>query len=128
MTADELINKTRLAFEAFSNGDVSVMAAELAEDVEWVFPGESALAGTKRGKDEVYEHWGVFGAKLRGARWHHYLSDGDRVVVLYTLDFDEGSCDGADVLSYRDGKIAHFQATLDTLLMERVFGAVPAAH
>jgi ketosteroid isomerase-like protein len=128
MTADELIEKTRLAFEAFSNGDPGMLAAELADDVEWIFPGESALAGTKRGKDEVFEHWGVFGPKLRGAQWRHYLSDGERVVVVYTLDFDEGSCDGADVLTYRDGKIARFQASLDTALMERVFGAAVVAE
>ena len=128
MTGDELIEKTRRAFEAWSSGAPGVLAAALADDVEWVFPGESALAGTKRGKDEVFEHWATFGPKLRGAGWRHYLSDGERVVVLYTLEFDEGSCDGADVLTYRDGKIARFQATLDTALMERVFGAAAAAQ
>lgn len=123
MSSEELIEKTRRAFEAFSSGDPGVMAAELADDVEWVFPGESALGGTKHGKEEVFEHWGLFGGQLRGAEWRHYLSDGERVVVLYTLDFDGGSCDGADVLTYRDGKIVRFKAALDTALMERVFGA-----
>jgi hypothetical protein len=54
--------------------------------------------------------------------WKHYLSDGQRVVVLYSLEFDAGSCDGADVLAYRDVRIVKFQAHLDTALMERVFG------
>lgn len=77
MNDDELIEKTRRAFEAWSSGDPGLLAAELADDVEWIFPGDSALAGTKRGRDEVFEHWGVFGPKLRGAQWRHYLSDGE---------------------------------------------------
>ena len=122
MAHDELISKTRRAFEAWSAGDPDVLAALLADEVEWIFPGDSAIAGTKRGKGEVFEHWGRFGGQLRGAEWRHYLSDGERVVVLYTLEFDAGSCDGADVLTYRDGKLVKFQANLDTALMERVFG------
>jgi ketosteroid isomerase-like protein len=122
MAGEELIEKTKRAFEAWSSGDAGVMAAELADDVEWTFPGHSAIGGTKHGTDEVYAHWARFGAQLRGAEWRHYLSDGERVIVLYTLEFDAGSCDGADVLTYRDGKIVSFRATLDTALMERVFG------
>ena len=123
MAGEALIEKTKRAFEAWSSGDAGVLAAELADEVEWIFPGDSAIGGTKRGTDEVFAHWGRFGAQLRGAEWRHYLSDGERVVVLYTLEFDGGSCEGADVLTYRDGKIVSFRATLDTALMERVFGA-----
>jgi ketosteroid isomerase-like protein len=122
MSGDELIAKTSAAFDAWLAGDADLLAATLADDVEWVFPGNSDIGGTKKGREEVFAHWARFGPALRGAEWKHYLSDGDRVVVLYTLDFERGSCDGADVLTYRDGKIVRFQAHLDTALMERVFG------
>ncbi len=66
MAGEELIEKTKRAFEAWSSGDAGVMAAELADDVEWTFPGHSAIGGTKHGTDEVYAHWARFGAQLRG--------------------------------------------------------------
>jgi len=124
--AAALIEKTRRAFEAFATGDPSLLSAALSEDVVWVFPGQSALAGTRRGIADVHAHWAAFGPALRGADFRHYLGDGERVVVLYTLDFDQGSTDGVDIVTWRDEKIVHFQVTLDTTLMDRVFGtAVP---
>jgi ketosteroid isomerase-like protein len=119
---EQLIEKTSAAFDAWSAGDADLLAAALADDVRWVFPGNSDIGGTKSGKEEVFAHWARFGPALRGAEWKRYLSDGERVVVLYTLDFEHGSCDGADVLTFRDGKITCFQSHLDTALMERVFG------
>lgn len=116
-----MIETTRTAFQAWSSGDPGVLADLLAEDVEWVFPGESALGGTKRGRAEVFTHWARFGPALRGADWRHFLSDGERVAVVYRLDFELGSCDGVDVITYRDGRIVHFHSALDTALMERVF-------
>jgi ketosteroid isomerase-like protein len=118
----ELIEQTSQAFDAWLAGDAGPLTAALADDVEWIFPGNSDIGGTKHGRDEVFAHWARFGPALRGAEWKNFLSDGERVVVLYTLDFEHGTCDGADVLTYRHGRIVRFQAHLDTALMERVFG------
>jgi ketosteroid isomerase-like protein len=115
---DALIAKTSEAFDAWLTGDADLLAAALADDVEWVFPGNSDIGGTKCGKDEVFAHWARMGPEICGAEWKRFLSDGEHVVVLYRLDFKNGSCDGA----YRDGKIVRFQAHLDTALMERIFG------
>jgi ketosteroid isomerase-like protein len=119
---EDLIEKTSQAFDAWLTGDTDLLAAALADDVRWVFPGNSDIGGTKNGKEEVFAHWARFGSEICGAEWKRYLSDGEHVVVLYRLDFKHGSCDGADVLTYRDGKIVRFQAHLDTALMERMFG------
>jgi catechol 1,2-dioxygenase len=124
LSADDLLDRTRTAFDAFSAGDSSVLAEMLADDVEWVVPGNSKLSGVKRGKEEVFEHWATFGPALRGAEWKHFLCDGQRVLVVYTLTFDAGSCDGVDVIEFHDGKIVRFQPNLDTALLERIFGSV----
>lgn len=50
MTADELIAKTKTAFDAFALGDTGPLAAALSDDIEWTFTGTNALSGVKRGK------------------------------------------------------------------------------
>jgi uncharacterized protein len=121
--SEVLIEQAKRAFEGFAQGDSGPMAGDLADDIEWIVPGNSAISGTKRGKDEVFAHWQRFAEQLRGLEMKHYLSDGEHVAVAYDLTFDGGSCPGVDVLTYRDGKIVTFQAHADTALMERVYGS-----
>jgi hypothetical protein len=47
---EELI---RQSFEAFSKRDVEALAALLADDAVFHFPGRGPLAGDHRGKDQV---------------------------------------------------------------------------
>ena len=50
------------------------------------------------------------------------VSDGERVVVLSHNTLAGEQVDVADVLTFRDGKLARFQTTSDTALLERVSG------
>ena len=62
------------------------------------------------------------GGACRNPEIQHYFSDGERVVVLNHVGLDAGEADTADVLTYRDGKVAKFQVVLDTALFERAHG------
>ncbi len=53
----------------------------------------------------------------------YWFADDERVVVLTHIQLDEGEADGADVLTYRDGKLVKFQTAGDTALPERVYGS-----
>ena len=60
--AEENIERCKKAYAAFAAGDVETAAADLADDVEWVVPGNSTLSGTYRGKGASH------GRQARAAR------------------------------------------------------------
>jgi uncharacterized protein len=95
----------------------------MADDIEWVTPGNSAISGTVRGKEEVGALWQKFGEKGLTTSPQHWFSDDERVVVLTHISVEGGESDQADVLTYRDGKLVKFQSAGDTALLEQVFGS-----
>jgi uncharacterized protein len=106
MAGEQNVETAKQAYAAFSAGDAEGAMARIADDVEWVTPGNSAISGTVHGKQEV------------GALWAK-----NRVVVLTQITVDGEQADSADVLTYRDGELVKFQTAGDTALFERVFGS-----
>lgn len=123
MAGDELIELTKKSYEAWTTGDPEPALASLADDVEWTIPGNTALSGTYKGKDEVMGLWTKLPEHLRGMDLQYFLSDGERVVVLYRIELDAGAADQADVLTYKDEKVVKFQVALDTALWEKAYGS-----
>ena len=73
--------------EALRRRDPAAMAAELADDVVYHFPGRSPVAGTYRGRDEVMGLFGAFGRLLGGppeTELHDLTVGEDHVVELAT--------------------------------------------
>ena len=97
--------------------------ARIADDVEWITPGNSAISGTVQGKQEVGALWAQLAEKGFTTSPQHWFSDEDRVVVLTEISVGGEQADSADVLTYRDGKLIKFQTAGDTALFERVFGS-----
>lgn len=48
----------RDGYEAFAKGDMETIDGMFCDDVVWNMPGRSPLAGTYRGKNEVFEFFG----------------------------------------------------------------------
>ena len=124
MGAQENIATAKQGYAAFSAGDAAAAMADIADDIEWITPGNSAVSGSVRGKQALGEHW----AKLAGAgfstRPQYWFADGDRVVVLVQSSLGGETTDAADVLTFNaDGKLVRFQSAADTALLERVFGS-----
>jgi ketosteroid isomerase-like protein len=88
-------------FDAFLRGDGFALRGLFAEDAVWVVPGRSTLAGTYRGRHEVFrflarlrtETDGTYGTQLVDA-----LASDDRAAAVYhahgerrgrTLDLDQ---------------------------------------
>lgn len=122
MAGEELIEITRNAYEAWTQGDPQPALDSFSDDIEWIVPGNTALSGTYTGKDEVMAMWQKLPEHLRGMDLQYYLSDGERVVVLTNVQLDVGDADQADVLTFKDGKVVKFQVALDTALWEKAFG------
>jgi hypothetical protein len=122
MAGEENIEIAKRGYAAFSAGDAEGALAEMHDDIEWITPGNRAISGTRRGKQELGELWGTLAAKGFSSTPQHWFSDADRVVVLTQVSLAGESYDAADVLTLRDGKLAKFQSAGDTATLERVFG------
>ncbi len=97
--------------------------ANMADDIEWITPGNSAIGGSIHGKEAVGELWGKFAEKGFTTDPQHWFSDDERVVVLTHTTLDGHPGDQADVLTFRDGKVVKFQSAGDTAVLEQVYGS-----
>jgi ketosteroid isomerase-like protein len=122
MSTSENKAATQAAYQAFGAGDLEGATKDMADDIEWIVPGDSTISGTYRGRDEVSRFFMTLADKSFRTEPQHYIADGEHVVVLTRITNDGQSADQADVLTFRDGKIAKFQAAGDTALQERVWG------
>ena len=122
MSEQENLQAAKDGYAAFQSGNVDGALANLADDIEWIVPGESAVSGTYRGKEEVAGYWSKLADKGLEISTEHWFADGDKVVCLDHLKIDGQEADGADVMTFRDGKIVKFQSAMDTAMLQRIFG------
>ena len=123
MAGEQNLESAQKAYAAFSAGDAEGALENIADDVEWITPGNSEISGTVQGKEKVGELWQKFLEKGFSTSPQYWFSDDERVVVLTRASLDGEEYDQADVLTYRDGKVTKFQSAGDTALLERVYGS-----
>ena len=123
MAGEQNVESAKKAYAAFANGDAAGAMENIADDVEWIVAGNSAISGTLHGKQEVGEFWGKLAEKNFTTSPEYWFSDDERVVVLTHVTVEGGEADQVDVLTFRDGKVVKFQGAGDTALLERVFGS-----
>jgi uncharacterized protein len=123
MAGEENLEKTKRAYAAFSSGDAEAAMQDLADDIEWITPGNSAISGTIRGKQEVGGLWGKFLEQGFKTSPQYWFADDERVVVLTRVTLGGQEADEADVLTFRGGQVVKFQSAADTALLEQVYGS-----
>jgi ketosteroid isomerase-like protein len=123
MAGEQNIETAKQGYAAFSAGDAAAAMENMADDIEWITPGNSAVSGTRRGKQELGELWAKLAEKGLTTSPQYWFSDDERVVVLTHVTLGGEEADQADVLTYRDGKLIKFQTAGDTAMLERVFGS-----
>jgi uncharacterized protein len=123
MAGEQNVETAKRAYAAFSAGDGAGAMEAVADDIEWITPGNSAISGTIHGKQEVGAMWAKLGEKGFTTTPQFWFSDADRVVVLTHVTVEGGEADSCDVLTFRDGKLVKFQSAGDTAMFERVFGS-----
>ena len=115
---------------AFGRGDMQGVLALLADDIEWITPGEgSPFAGTRRGHAGVADFFQkiseMFEISFLEAR--EFVSQGDLVLVV---GFDRGrvkatnrTFEGHWVFAFtvRNGKVTNVREYIDTLVLARGF-------
>jgi uncharacterized protein len=132
VSADENIRLAQSAYEAFGRGDLPALAEMMADEIEWVSPGDPDAdpnAGTVNGKEAVLDWFGGLASTLDFTTFEprEFIAQDDKVVSLVYAEAtarDTGRAfvnHEAHVWTFRDGKLARFQIYLDT-------AAVAAAH
>jgi ketosteroid isomerase-like protein len=122
VSTDQNLELAKSGYEAFQRGDIDGALAPLADDIEWIVPGQSSVSGTYRGKQEVADYWAKLAEKGLELSTQYWFADDDKVVCLDHLKVDGQESDSADVLTFRDGKVVKFQSAMDTAMLERIFG------
>jgi ketosteroid isomerase-like protein len=111
------------AYAAFSRGDAEGAMLDIDDSIKWTVRGNNALTGVHQGKQAVGELWGKFLSKEFSTAPHDFIADGEKVVVLTTVHLEGETTEGADVLTYRDGKLVSFDTIGDTRVADRVFAS-----
>ena len=104
MSASENVETVKKAYAAFSAGDLETALGTVADNIEWVVPGNSNLSGTYRGKAEVTEFLMKLAEKSFTTAPTRFLADDDVVVVLTQVTAGGESAPQADAYTFRDGK------------------------
>jgi ketosteroid isomerase-like protein len=122
MGAQENKQMTQAAYAAFSGGDAEGAMRNMDDSIEWTTRGDNSLTGTRKGKQAVGELWG----KLAGTGFrttpHDFIAEGNKVVVLTTVQLDGDTAENADVLTYNGaGKLVEFDTLGDPKAANRVF-------
>ena len=106
---EELI---RRGYQAFATGDMATLNELFADDIVWHAPGRNELAGTFRGKDEVFANLQK-NVEMTGGTFkldiHAILADDEHAVTLLRASAErEGKAlddNTVQVFHIKDGKV-----------------------
>ena len=122
MSAQENKQAAQDAYAAFGNGDAEGAMRNIDESIEWKVRGDNALTGTYKDKRAVGQLWTEFMTKDFRSSPHDFVAEGDKVVVLTTVELEGETIESADVLTYNgDSKLVAFETLGDATVANRVF-------
>lgn len=125
MSAEENTRLVQNLYEAFGRGDLAALTEMLADDIEWVNPGDPAdnpNAGTFKGKEAVSAWFGRLASTRDYTAFEprEFIAQNDKVVALVYAEAtvrDTGrafASHEAHVWTVGDGKVDRLQIYLDT--------------
>jgi hypothetical protein len=122
MSAQQNKQSAQEAYAAFDKGDAEGAMRNIDDSIEWTVRGDNALTGTYNDKQAVGELWGKFMSKEFSSNPHDFVAEGDKVVVLTSVQLEGETVESADVLTYNgDGKLVAFETLGDATVANRVF-------
>ena len=128
MSTEKNVQTVKDFFAAIGRGDREALLALVAEDIEWIIPGEDwPLAGTHRGRAGVAAAFQKASEEVPFSYPEppEYVAQGDRVLVI---GFAKGKITATNKafddhfvfdITVRDGKLAHIREFIDTQALAR---------
>lgn len=112
----------RDGYEAFSSGDAEGAMANISDSVEWIVGGDSAVAGTYRGKQEVGGFWAQIAEKDFRTEPSEFIADGDKVAVVGSNTVGGVEVGVVDLLTYDgNGQLVRFESFGGENALDQVF-------
>ncbi|MBM7482060.1 ketosteroid isomerase-like protein [Bradyrhizobium sp. USDA 3686] len=127
MSIETNIQTVKDFFAAIGRGDRETLLALIAEDIEWIIPGEDwPLAGTHRGHDGVADLLERASKSIEtSTEPREFVAQGDRVLVV---GFAKGKIkatnktfrdDWVFAITVRNGKLTNIREYVDTQALAR---------
>jgi ketosteroid isomerase-like protein len=127
MSIETNIQTVKDFFAAIGRGDRETLLALIAEDIEWIIPGEDwPLAGTHRGHDGVADLLETASKSIEtSTEPREFVAQGDRVLVV---GFAKGKIkatnktfrdDWVFAITVRNGKLTNIREYVDTQALAR---------
>ncbi|QNH16854.1 SnoaL-like domain protein [Xanthomonas sp. SS] len=127
MSTEKNIQTVKDFFAALGRGDRQGLLALVAEDIEWIVPGEEwPLAGTYRGHAGLAELLETASRSMEtSTQPREFVAQGDRVLVV---GFASGKVKATDkrfednwifAITVRDGRLASIREYIDTQALAR---------
>lgn len=127
MSIETNIQTVKDFFAAIGRGDRETLLALIADDIEWIIPGEDwPLAGTHRGLDGVADLLETASKSIEtSTEPREFVAQGDRVLVV---GFAKGKIkatnktfrdDWVFAITVRNGKLTNIREYVDTQALAR---------
>jgi ketosteroid isomerase-like protein len=127
MSIETNIQTVKDFFAAIGRGDRETLLALIADDIEWIIPGEDwPLAGTHRGHDGVADLLETASKSIEtSTEPREFVAQGDRVLVV---GFAKGKIkatnktfrdDWVFAIAVRNGKLTNIREYVDTQALAR---------
>ena len=127
MNTKENIQTVKDFFAAIGRGDRKALLALVAEDIEWIIPGEDwPLAGTRHGHAGLADLLETASRSLEtSTEPREFIAQGDRVLVV---GFAKGKIKATNktfednwvfAITVRDGRLASIREYIDTQALAR---------
>jgi ketosteroid isomerase-like protein len=137
MSTQENIALVKRFYDAYMKGQKDLLLSYMTDDIDWDIPEMKGLAfsGRRQGREEVAQFFGIVAQaqQLRSFEPQEFFGNSDRVVVLghheWTVKangvwFDS---DWVHVFTIRNGKVAAFRQSMDTMRVVLAHQGAPAA-
>ena len=95
---------------------------DIDDSIEWTVRGDNALERDVHRQAGGRRAVGQAASKSFSTNPHDFIAEGDKVVVLATVELEGETVENADVLTYNsDGKLVAFDTLGDETVPNRVF-------
>ncbi|PZR49491.1 nuclear transport factor 2 family protein [Paraburkholderia fungorum] len=127
MDTDKNVQTVKDFFAAIGRGDRKGLLTLVAEDIEWIIPGEDwPLAGTRHGRAGLTDLLETASRSIETSmELREFIAQGDRVVVV---GFARGTIKATNktfeddwifVITVRDGRLTSIREYIDTQALAR---------